>query len=58
MDITVVYIAWGIAAFMGLFYLIATIRVIWLLQDIRMELRMQNDNSIDKVSPSEMAHEG
>ncbi len=50
MDITtIVYVSWGVAAFLGLFYLIATIMIIWILQDIRMEIRTLNDNTVDKA---------
>ncbi len=47
MDITtIVYVSWGAAAFLGLFYLIATIMIVMRLTDIRMELRTLNDNFI------------
>ncbi len=42
---TVYYIASGISIFLVLFFLLAVVRMIWLLQDIRMELRHMNDNS-------------
>jgi len=52
MDITIVYVAWGVGAFLGLFYLVATVRIIWLLQDIRLEVRMLNDTPVGKEEQS------
>ena len=46
MDIvTLVYVTMGVSAFLIIFALVAAILIIWLLQDIRMELRALNDNN-------------
>jgi hypothetical protein len=42
---TAYYIAAGISLFLVLFFLVAAVRIIWLLQDIRMELRSMNDSN-------------
>ncbi len=47
---TLFYVTAGIAAFLVLFVLIAAILIIWLLQDIKMELRYMNDHSISRDS--------
>ena len=47
MDIqTLFYVSAGISAFLILFVLVAAILIIWLLQDIKMELRYLNDHNI------------
>jgi hypothetical protein len=49
MDLTTaLYVSMGVSAFLGLFYIVATIIIIFILSDIRMELRTLNDNTIDK----------
>ncbi len=42
---TILYWTMGVSAFLSMFYLVAAILIIWLLQDIRMELRALNDNN-------------
>lgn len=45
MDVmTLVYLSMGISAFLMLFFVVSTIRIIWFLSDIKMELRALNDN--------------
>jgi hypothetical protein len=54
MDIqTLFYVTAGISAFLVLFVLVAAILIIWLLQDIKMELRFLNDNNISRDSQDE-----
>jgi hypothetical protein len=51
MDIpTLFYVTAGISAFLVLFVLVAAILIIWLLQDIKMELRYLNDHNISRDS--------
>ena len=51
MDIsTLVYLSMGVSAFLVIFALVAAILIIWLLQDIRMELRALNDNNNNNKS--------
>ena len=51
MDIlTMLYVTAGISAFLVLFVLVSAILIIWLLQDIKMELRYLNDHNISRNS--------
>lgn len=51
MDIpTMLYVTAGISAFLIIFVLVAAILIIWLLQDIKMELRYLNDHNISHDS--------
>jgi hypothetical protein len=45
---TIVYISAAISIILAVFYLVATVLIIFLLQDIRMELRALNDNTNNK----------
>lgn len=57
MDIpTMLYVTAGISAFLVLFVLVAAILIIWLLQDIKMELRYLNDHNISHDSQGEQGY--
>lgn len=47
MDVlTLAYVTMTIYALILLFFIVAAIRIIWYLADIRMELRAMNDNHL------------